>query len=96
MPLSGVQPQLDPGIPSGEQRRQIEKVKKIDKRGKNRFNLPWFTQKANKVPDTELVLFTESTGSLSGGVRTQDALSPVKTQGAFPIGSYKPRQKVNR
>ena len=87
MPLSGVQPQVDPGIPSGERHWQIEKVKKIDKRGKNRFNLPWFTQKANKVPDTELVLFTESAGALSDGVRTQGALSLVKTQGAFPIGS---------
>jgi len=87
VPLSGVQPQLDPGIPSGERCRQIEKVKEIDKRGKNRLNLPWFTQKANKVPDTELVLFTESAGALSDGVRTQGALSLVKTQGAFPIGS---------
>ena len=87
VPLSGVQPQLDPGIPSGERCRQIEKVKEIDKRGKNRLNLPWFTQKANKVPDTELVLFTESAGALSDRVRTQGALSLVKTQGAFPFRS---------
>ena len=62
--------------------------KRIVKKGKRkRLDLPWFTQKANKVPDTELVLFTESAGALSDGVRTQGALSLVKTQGAFPIGS---------
>ena len=54
---------------------------------RKRLDLPWFTQKANKVLDTELVLFTESAGALSDGVRTQDALFPVKTQGTFLVGS---------
>ena len=62
-----------------------EKVKTKGER--KRLDLPWFTQKANKVLNTELVLFTESAGTLSDGVRTQDALSLVKTQGAFLIGS---------
>ena len=44
---------------------------------RKRLDLPWFTQKDNKAPDTELALFTEAA----------DALSPVKTQGAFPISS---------
>ena len=78
-----VQPQQDLWIPSGGWHWWIGKVKGERKR----LNLPWFTQKANKVLNTELVLFTESAGALSDGVRTQDALSLVKTQGAFPIGS---------
>ena len=34
---------------------------------KKRLDLPWFTQKANKVRDTGLALFTEATGALSVG-----------------------------
>ena len=34
---------------------------------RKRLDLPWFTQKANKVPDTELALFTEAAGALSVG-----------------------------
>jgi len=34
---------------------------------RKRLDLLWFTQKANKVPDTELALFTEAAGALSEG-----------------------------
>ena len=34
---------------------------------RKRLDLPWFTQKANKAPDTELALFTEAAGALSVG-----------------------------
>ena len=54
---------------------------------RKRLDLPWFTQKAIKAPGMELALFTEATGALSVGLRTQDAPSLVKTQGAFLIGS---------
>ena len=30
-------------------------------------DIPWFTQKANKAPDTGLALFTEASGTLSMG-----------------------------
>ena len=30
-------------------------------------DIPWFTQKANKAPDTGLALFTEASGALSMG-----------------------------
>ena len=59
----GVQPQQDPGIPSGGWRRWIGKVKGERKR----LDLPWFTQKANKAPDSELALFTEAAGALLVG-----------------------------
>ena len=32
---------------------------------RKRLDLPWFTQKANKAPGTELALFTEAAGALS-------------------------------
>jgi len=42
--------------------------KRIVKKGKRkRLDLPWFTQKANKAPCTELALFTEAAGALSVG-----------------------------
>ena len=53
---------------------------------KKRLDLPWFTQKANKVRDTGLALFTEATGALSVGGRRR-ASPPLKTLGAFPIKS---------
>ena len=34
---------------------------------RKRLDLPWFTQKANKVRDTGLALSTEATGALSVG-----------------------------
>ena len=34
---------------------------------RKRLDLPWFTQKGNKAPDTKLALFTEVTGALSVG-----------------------------
>ena len=40
---------------------------KESKEERKRLDLPWFTQKANKVPDTELALFTEAVGDLSVG-----------------------------
>ena len=61
--IAGVQPQLDPGIPSSGGRRQwlreIEKeiknfaVKKIEER--KEADIPWFTQKANKAPARDLL-----------------------------------------
>ena len=40
-----------------------ERVKSKEER--KRLDLPWFTQKANKVRDTGLALFMEATGALS-------------------------------
>ena len=37
------------------------------KEERKRLDLPWFTQKANKAPDMELLLFTETTCALSVG-----------------------------
>ena len=54
---------------------------------RKRLDLPWFTQKANKAPGTELALFTEAAGALSVGLRRKNATSPVKMKGTFPIGS---------
>ena len=34
---------------------------------RERLDLPWLTQKANKAPGTELALFTEAAGTLSVG-----------------------------
>ena len=34
---------------------------------RKRLDLPWFTQKANKAPGTELALFTEVAGALLVG-----------------------------
>ena len=41
-------------------------IKKV-KGKRKRLDLPWFTQKANKAPGTELALFTEAAGALSVG-----------------------------
>ena len=39
-----------------------------DKKVKEReADIPWFTQKASKAPDTALDLFTEASGALSMG-----------------------------
>ena len=38
---------------------------RIAKQREQRLDLPWLTQKANKVPGTELALFMETTGALS-------------------------------
>ena len=39
-----------------------------DKKAKEReADIPWFTQKANKAPDTGLALFMEASGALSMG-----------------------------
>ena len=47
-------------------RRTVSAIRKV-KGERKRLDLPWFTQKGNKAPDTELALFTEATGALSVG-----------------------------
>ena len=47
-------------------RMTVLAIRKV-KGERERLDLPWFTQKANKTPDTELTLFTEATGALSVG-----------------------------
>ena len=58
---TGVQPQLDPGIPSGGRRWQ--KDSKAEKETEAWTN--WLTQKANKTCDIRFALTTEATGALS-------------------------------
>ena len=60
MVFTGVQPWLDPGIPSGWQLRQ-----KGSKAERSEAWSNWFTQRASKVCDTELALTTEATSTLS-------------------------------
>ena len=67
---------LAPGGSRDSLRRMASVIRKV-KGERKRLDLPWFTQNANKAPDSELALFTEAAG----------ALSLVKTQSTFPIGS---------
>ena len=60
--VARVQPQQDPG---GTLRMTASVIRKVKKRERKRLDLPWFTQKANKAPGTELALFTEAAGALS-------------------------------
>ena len=103
-----VQPQQDLWIPSGGWHWWIGKVKGERKR----LNLPWFTQKANKAPDMELALFTETAGALSVGwgcrtpspqwrrrVPSRSGLrSPGKTQRApvFQVVTLKEAQREKK
>ena len=57
-----------------------------EERRKKEVDIPWFTQKANKAPDTGLALFTEVSGALSMG-RRRRALSR--------LGLRSPGKKVN-
>ena len=59
-----VQPQLDPGIPSGGRRRGLRDIEKeirkefcsSENRGeKKEAGIPWFMQKANKAPAWDLL-----------------------------------------
>ena len=59
--LAGVQPQQDPGVPSG----WMVLVRGEGREERIEANIPWFTQKANKAPDKGLALFTEAAGTLS-------------------------------
>ena len=47
-------------------KRMASVIRKV-KGERKRLDLPWFTQKANKAPDSELALFTEAAGALSVG-----------------------------
>ena len=58
--LAGVQPQQDPGVPSG----WMVLVRGEGREERIEANIPWFTQKANKAPDKGLALFTEAAGAL--------------------------------
>ena len=49
----------------GTLRMTASVIRKVKKRERKRLDLPWFTQKANKAPGTELALFTEAAGALS-------------------------------
>ena len=53
--FTGVQPCRIQGYPQDERHRRESKE----------ADSPWFTQKANKAPDTGLALFMEVTGALS-------------------------------
>ena len=47
--------------------RMMVSANRESKEERKRLDLPWFTQKANKAPDMELLLFTETTCALSVG-----------------------------
>ena len=57
---------LAPAGSRGTLRMMVLAIRKV-KGERKRLDLPWFTQKANKDPDTELALFTEAAGALSVG-----------------------------
>ena len=59
--LAGVQPQQDPGVPSG----WMVLVRGEGREERIEANIPWFTQKGNKAPDKGLALFMEAAGALS-------------------------------
>ena len=61
--LPGSSPSRIQGYTQEEWHQRMRKVKGERKS----LDLPWFTQKANKAPDTELALFTEAAGALSVG-----------------------------
>ena len=63
---------------------------------RKRLDLPWFTQKANKVPDTELALFTEATGALSVGWGRRTPSPWWRHRAPSRSGLRSPGKKVNR
>ena len=82
-------------VGSRDSLRRTASVIRIVKQEIKRLDLPWFTQKANKVPDTELSLFTEAAGPLlvGWGCRTP---SPRWRCGAPSCsGLRSPGKKVN-
>ena len=54
-------------VGSRESLRMTASVIRKVKGERKRLDLPWFTQKDNKAPDTELALFTEAADALSVG-----------------------------
>ena len=54
-------------VGSRDSLRRTASVIRTVKQEKKRLDLPWFTQKANKAPCTELALFMEAAGALSVG-----------------------------
>ena len=57
---------LAPGGSRDSLRRMASVIRKV-KGERKRLDLPWFTQNANKAPDSELALFTEAAGALLVG-----------------------------
>ena len=45
----------------------VVRSRRQESKGEKEADIPWFMQKANKVPDTGLALFMEASGTLSMG-----------------------------
>ena len=52
---TGVQPQQDPGVPSGWTALAKRERERERERERKEFDIPWFTQKANKAPTWDLL-----------------------------------------
>ena len=70
---AGVQPVQDPGEPSGETALVNEWMNEWMREERIEADIPWFTQKANKVPEKGLALFTEAAGTLLVSRGSEDA-----------------------
>ena len=75
-------------------RRTTWAIRKV-KGERKRLDLPWFTQKANKVPDTKLSLFTEGTGTLSVGWGCRMPSPRWRCRVPSILGLTTPGKKVN-
>ena len=62
---------------------------------RKRLDLPWFTQKANKAPDTELALFTEAAGAFSVGWGRRTPSPLWRCRAPSRSGLRSPGKKVN-
>ena len=75
-------------------RRMASVIKKV-KGERKRLDLPWFTQKANKAPDSELALFTEAAGALSVGWGHRTPSPRWRRKAPSRTGLRSPGKKVN-
>ena len=91
---AGVQPVQDPGEPSGEMALVNEWMNEWMREERIEADIPWFTQKANKVPDKGLALFTQAAGALlvSWGSEDEECL-PVQISEA-QAGKWTQRASV--
>ena len=75
-------------------RRTASAIRKV-KGERKRFDLPWFTQKGNKAPHTELALFTEASGTLSVGWGRRTPFPQWRHRAPSRSGLRSPGKQVN-
>ena len=75
-------------------KRMASVIRKV-KGERKRLDLPWFTQKANKAPDSELALFTEAAGALSVGWGHRTPSPRWRRRAPSWLGLRSPGKKVN-